>query len=77
MRPTNTGNISVTASDPCPVLAHVAQALLPVHYAWNASATAPAGVPVPPTVVIETLTKGRYDRGGNDKHDFVFGKNSP
>jgi len=40
MRPTNTGNISVTASPPWPVLALVAQALLPVFYAWNASALA-------------------------------------
>ncbi len=45
--PTNTGNISVTASHPWPVLASVAQALLPVPYAWNASALAtggPAGI---------------------------------
>jgi hypothetical protein len=40
MRPTNPGNISVTASYPWPVLDSVAQALLPVFYAWNASALA-------------------------------------
>ena len=47
-RPTNPGNITVTASHPWPVLASVAQALLPVRYAWNASAMAHAGVPVLP-----------------------------
>jgi len=36
--PANMGNISVTTSNPWPVLASVAQALLPVLYAWNASA---------------------------------------
>jgi hypothetical protein len=36
--PTNTGNISVTASHPGPVLAYVAQALLPVRFAGEASA---------------------------------------
>jgi hypothetical protein len=42
MRPTKPGNISVTASYPWPVLACVAPALLPVRYAWNASAPAQA-----------------------------------
>jgi len=42
----NMGNIPVTASHSWPVLASVAQALLPVHDAWNASAMAQAGVPV-------------------------------
>ena len=37
-RPANTGNISATASYPRPVLASVAQALLPVSSAWEASA---------------------------------------
>ena len=39
MRPTNPGDLSVTASYPWPVLASVTQALLPVRFAWEASAS--------------------------------------
>ena len=54
-RPPNPGNLSVTASHPWPVLALVTQALLPVSYAWNASAQAQAGVPVPLTMLFRFL----------------------
>ena len=36
--PTNTRNLPVAAPNPWPVLASVAQALLPVLHAWDASA---------------------------------------